>query len=206
MKIYTFSLNIQRITTETDLQKVVDSLMKEEVVKLQDVPPEYLRQALTLIGQRDVMAGEEVYLNKDRITMKDFLGRHGLTLDHEESDENPWVTDEFLSEMGMDEFIHSKLTIRNRNNGKFIVHATTNPEAEPLLILEYVSVLSRFYELCDRDFETWHTQTRIRDLEGAEHRFQWIKYNADGMKNFLSAKWYYEFIHGIEKSRDWSSY
>jgi len=152
------------------------------------------------------MDGEQEYLSKDRITIKEFLGRHGFTLDHEEVQENPWVTDEFLSEMNFGDFIHSRLTLKNRNNGKFVVHVTTNPEAEPMLILEYVSVLSRFYELCGRDFQVWHSQTRIKDVEGAEHRFEWIKYNADGVKRFLGDKWYHEFIHGIEKTCDWSNY
>lgn len=203
MKIFSFSLNIERITDETDLEKVVESVIKEEVARLKEIPPEDLKSAITLIGHRDIMDGEREYLEKEKITIDQFLGRHGFSVDRDIVDENPWVSDQFLTSIDFGEFIHSKLTVSNRAGGSFEIFVTTNPIADPTLIFEYVSVLSKFYELCNRDFDTWHAQTNIKDLELAEHRFEWIKYNADGMKKFLGDKWYYEFIHGIDMSADW---
>lgn len=206
MKIFTFSLNIQKITAETDIDKVLDSVIDEEVARIKEITKEDLKQAITLIGHRDVMDGERPYLDKEKISIPQFIARHGFSIDETQVKINPWVSEEFLQEMNIGEYVHLKLVIKNRQNSSFTMVVTTNPEAQTSLILEYISVLCKFYEMCDRDYNKWNQQTRIKDDEGSEHRFQWIKFNADGLRKFLGSNWYYEFLHGIERTQDWPNY
>ena len=206
MKIYNFSLNIQKITDETDVEKIIESIIDNELSQFQDIDREDLKQTIVLIAERDVMDGEQPYLEKDKIYVSDFFGRHGLFVEALEVEDNPWVTEENLKELPEGDFRHYKIVISNRSGKSCHIYTTTTPDPDPILILEYCSVMFKFYEICEQDFYEWYKYVGSSDEEKAEHRFEWIRSNSKDLMKFFGQEWYREFVYGTDTTCHWPRY